>query len=108
MPALQQAEAPGPESPAGMRSDITDRVPPCGRAIPRRLPLTTYIRCSGAARAQCINRTRKSDRSHSEQKTKAKFSFFTYRNTGEGHATLKGRMPKEGRPIAFVSQRTPR
>ncbi len=49
---LQQAQAPGPELPAGMRSDITDRVPPCGRAFTRRSPQTTYICCPGTARAQ--------------------------------------------------------
>ena len=41
-----------------MRSAITDRLPPHGRAISRHLPLTTYICCAGAARAQCNNWTR--------------------------------------------------
>ena len=46
----QQAKPPGPVSPSGMRFAITDRMPPYGRAIPRRPPR------SGAARAHCINR----------------------------------------------------
>ena len=43
---LQQAKAPGLESPTWMRFDIPDRILPFSPAISRCLPLTTYISSS--------------------------------------------------------------
>ena len=85
----------GPDSPAGMRSDITDRLPPHGRAISRRFPATTCICCSGPARAHCTNWTRQSAGSKVSKRQRQKFPFSPI-ETPNGHATVWECNPRYG------------